>query len=333
MPLLLVAICQSRYRVLRYPRLVVVRCRPALVRTHPRTDTITGMPAQAPARSLERRRRPDRLDDRVRHLPIARRHRRQAAGSAPAHGGLGRRRAVRAVRRAHPGRAVGRVSRDRRDVRLHPRGLGPTARPFFSAGPSSCSSAPPRSARSARPSPSICCASSASIRRRAVHATTCTTSPRSPSCSPRRSTTSACGGARSSSTSRRSPSTAGCCSSSLLAFIARAAAYRRALHAGRAAGLVPRRRVRARARLRALGVRRMGRSVVRLRRGEGSAARAAARDHPRHAAPSSRSICSPTSRYLAVMTVDEIRHSQARRGRRRAAAHRCARRRCSSRTP
>ena len=95
-----------------------------------------------------------------------------------------------------------------------------------------------------------------------------------------------------------------------VAFCARPAADRRSLHAGRARGLVPHRRVRTRARVGALGVRRMGRPELRRRRGEGSAAR-------RCRARSSSARCAVIAiyllanlAYLAVMPVDEIRHSK-----------------------
>ena len=70
--------------------------------------------APAPARPLERRRGAHRLDDRLRNLPLAGRHRRQASGPAAALVGVGRRRHLRALRRAHARRGRERVSGDRR---------------------------------------------------------------------------------------------------------------------------------------------------------------------------------------------------------------------------
>ena len=88
------------------------------------------------------------------------------------------------------------------------------------------------------------------------------------------------------------------------------------------AGSFARGGVRPRARVGALGVRRLGRPVVRRRRGQGPAAQPAAR------ASSSASLAViaiyllANLAYLAVMPVERDPHVEARRRRRRAAAHR-----------
>src|SRR5437764_5758695 len=82
--------------------------RPALGRGSFRIATIgfalrarVGTPS--PARSLERRRGPRRLDDRIRNFSVARRHRRQASRSAAAARHLADGRTFRPLRRADSG--------------------------------------------------------------------------------------------------------------------------------------------------------------------------------------------------------------------------------------
>ena len=95
-------------------------------------------PAARTARSLELGRARHRHHDRLRHLPIARRHRAEGAQPDADARALGRRRAHHAVRRALARRACRRAAGDRRLLRLPPRRLGPAVRRSASAGPSSC---------------------------------------------------------------------------------------------------------------------------------------------------------------------------------------------------
>ena len=205
-------------------------------------------------------------------------------GPLPLMSGLDRGRAVRALRRADARRAVGRVSRRRAGCTSSSARRGDGCRPSCSAGPSS----------------SIIRAASLG----AISTTFAEYLLRVLGYDPSARAVQRLGALRRGGrhrahgdvqlrrrvvelararTSRRSPSTAGCCSSSCSR--SRIGLPQTGGHFTPAApaGSFHDRRVRARARVGALGVRRMGRPDVRRRRGEGPAAQPAARDHHRHA--------------------------------------------------
>ena len=89
------------------------------------------LPASAPARPVQRRGGAHWLYDRLRDLPVARGHRRQAPWSAPAPFGVALRRHLRTLRRADAGRGGERVSVNGWAVCFHSRSLGAPRRLFI----------------------------------------------------------------------------------------------------------------------------------------------------------------------------------------------------------
>ena len=136
-------------------------------------------------------------------------------GPLPLHGGLGRRRAVRALRRAHAGRGRGRAPADRRASTSSSAKGGAGCRRSCSAGPSWCIiraaslGAISHDVRRVLPARARL-RPGASRRTDYVHYVAAAAIVLTAIVQLRRRAD----GARSSRTSRRSPSTAGCCSSS-----------------------------------------------------------------------------------------------------------------------
>ena len=162
------AALRSRYRLPHAPCRDRSATPPHRARRRSRASSASGAPS--PCR---------RLDDRLRDLPLAGRHRRPAPGPAAAHGRVGRRRTVRAVRRAHARRGVRRVSGDGRDLRLHPRRRGDGC-PAFLFGWAELVAHPRGVARRDQHDVRrvLLRVLGYDPSRGAVHATTCTTSPR-----------------------------------------------------------------------------------------------------------------------------------------------------------